>query len=120
MDRISLLTLALVLGLATLVTALTVGPRLPLADALMNDKLQHALGFGAIIAPAAFLRPRWLWVLAPAAIAFGGMVEVVQAYVGRDAELSDWAADIVGVMAASTLAILLRGQLHRRGLLRGL
>ncbi|MBE9639712.1 teicoplanin resistance protein VanZ [Salipiger mangrovisoli] len=120
MDRISLLTIALVLALAALVTALTVGPRFALADTLFSDKVQHALGFGGIIAPAAFLRPRWLWVLAPAAIAFGGLIEVAQAYVGRDAELSDWAADIVGVIAASTTAILLRDQLARRGLLRGL
>ncbi len=120
MDRISLFTLALVLGVAAVVTYFTVGPHFVTADKLLDDKVQHALGFGAIIAPAAFLRPRWLWVLAPAAIAFGGLVEVAQAYVGRDAELSDWAADIIGVIAASTLAIALREHLARRGLLRGL
>ncbi|MCA0994160.1 teicoplanin resistance protein VanZ [Alloyangia pacifica] len=118
MDRTSLATAALFALLALTVTALTVGPQLVPGDALLGDKMQHALGFGAIVAPVALLRPRWLWWLAPATIAFGGLIEVVQAYVGRDAELGDWAADAIGVLTASVLAMALRSLLARRGLLR--
>ncbi|ETX14281.1 teicoplanin resistance protein VanZ [Roseivivax halodurans JCM 10272] len=101
MTRISLLTAALTLALVALVTALTLGPPVEAGNSVGNDKIHHMLGFGSIVLPAALFRPRWLWWLIPAAIVFGGVIEVLQMRVGRDAEMLDWIADIAGIAFAS-------------------
>lgn len=62
-----------------------------------SDKLYHFAGFGALVLPAALVRPRWLWVVVPLAIGLGGAIELVQPHVGRMRELADWFADIGGV-----------------------
>ncbi|WP_242532141.1 teicoplanin resistance protein VanZ [Salipiger thiooxidans] len=108
MIRTSLFTAALTLLLILTVTYLTVGPRVVPGDALSGDKVQHALGFGAIVFPAAVLRPRWLWSLVPAVAIFGGIIEIVQMSVGRDGELADWLADLVGLALATGFGAAVR------------
>jgi len=49
---------------------------------------------------------RW-WVLAGMVLA-GGAVEIVQSFVGREAELADWVAEIVAVVAAAGVVWVLR------------
>ncbi|WP_010138029.1 hypothetical protein [Oceanicola sp. S124] len=104
----SLAALAATLILAAIVTVLTLGPSLVPGKALGGDKVQHALGFGAIILPIALVRPRWLIVAAPAVIAGGGLIEILQDHVGRDGDLADWVSDIAGVGAMILLALALR------------
>jgi len=69
-----------------------------------SDKLSHALGFffWALLAAGAWRFPAWT-VLAVAAV-FGGMIEIVQPQVGRDAELADLVADLVGAAAGLWVA----------------
>lgn len=108
MTRISLLAAALTLLLILAVTYLTVGPRVVPGGALYGDKVQHALGFGCIVLPAAVLRPRWLRSLVPAVAIFGGVIELAQIAVGRDGEIGDWVADLIGLMLATSLGLSLR------------
>lgn len=73
-----------------------------------SDKLYHTLAFAALAFPCAFLYARTLvWVL-PMALFFGGAIELIQPYVGRGAELADFAADAVGVILGATLGLTLR------------
>jgi VanZ family protein len=72
------------------------------------DKLQHGLAYfvtSLLLLLAAVWRPgrgdgpfaRWgVWVVA-ALIAAGAGIEIWQSYIGRDAELGDWIAEIVAV-----------------------
>jgi membrane associated rhomboid family serine protease len=63
-----------------------------------SDKWHHTIAFTALAFPISALRPKWLWLAAPAFITFGGAIEIIQPYVGRDRDILDWLADIVGVI----------------------
>lgn len=76
------------------------------------DKIYHTLAFSALILPCASLYPRSLiWAL-PAAVTFGGCIELIQPFVGRDGDWWDFLADILGVgiglLASLPVAKLLR------------
>lgn len=62
-----------------------------------SDKIYHALAFAALAFPIALLQPRWLVLAVPFFAAFGGIIEIVQPFVGRECSLTDWLADLVGV-----------------------
>jgi len=78
------------------------------------DKLEHGTAYfvtsllfllAAVWRPGrgdGLLAPWGAWV-AVALIAAGGAIEVVQSYIGRDAEFRDWLAEIVAVALAYTL-----------------
>ena len=63
-----------------------------------SDKWHHAIAFAVLTFPISVFRPKWLWIAAPTFIAFGGAIEIIQPYVGRDQDILDWLADIVGVI----------------------
>lgn len=100
-------TLILALGLA--VATLTPLPRVVSVGG--GDKLHHVVGFAALILPIAVLRPRWLLVAAPVMLLYGGLIELIQPFVGRSCELADWLADGVGVALGSVFG----GALHLAG-----
>ncbi|MBR9842182.1 MAG: hypothetical protein GYB25_03410 [Rhodobacteraceae bacterium] len=61
------------------------------------DKIYHTLAFAALVLPCACLYPRGLrWVL-PAAVIFGGCIELIQPFVGRDGDWWDFLADVLGI-----------------------
>ena len=98
-------------AIALAIALLTLGPRAVEADTLGGDKIQHALGFGAILLPAALLRPGWLFCLAPATLLAGGLVEVLQTQMAREGSLSDWLADGIGIALAIIFGPLMRRML---------
>jgi VanZ family protein len=75
------------------------------------DKLQHGLAYfvtSLSLLLAAVWRPgrgdgpfaRWsIWIVG-ALVAAGAGIEVLQSFIGRDAELGDWIAEIVAVALA--------------------
>ena len=78
------------------------------------DKAAHAVAFLFIPICLAINFPfRRLSVLAGVSLAIGGIVELIQGEVGRDADWLDFAADAVGVAAAVILLILLRAWSNR-------
>lgn len=77
------------------------------------DKIQHLIAFAALTLPLAVVRPRVLAWLLPAAIAFGGAIEVIQPSVGRLREVGDFIADAAGACIGAALGLGI-GRLWRR------
>jgi VanZ family protein len=91
-------------GLASLIlTYMALAPTrdVPGAD-LIWDKAEHASAWTVLALAGLVLSTKRRWAIGVYAIAFGGVIEVLQATLpfGRDGELGDWIADIVGVAAA--------------------
>lgn len=63
----------------------------------LTDKQLHALAFGLLVLPVALTRPHALWWLAPLALAYGAVIEVIQPSVGRTGEWADLLADGLGI-----------------------
>lgn len=74
-----------------------------------SDKVVHLIAFAALAFPLARTGRFGLIPVFVGASAFGGIIELIQPYVGRSAEMQDWIADIVGVALGIILA-----QLYRR------
>jgi VanZ family protein len=82
------------------------------------DKLLHFIayfGLAGIATVALADRVRAIAASALALAVFGGILEIVQSFVGRDAEWGDEAANIVGVFAGSAAALMLLRLLQRPG-----
>lgn len=94
------------LALAAFVLVLCLLPSKDLPAIHLWDKLEHALAYVAL----AFwfgnvvVRRDYFW-LGLALVAFGGLIELLQAHVGRDAEWMDLLADTVGVAVGLLLAM---------------
>jgi VanZ family protein len=88
-------------------------PHVPnqISDLLGWDKAQHFIAyFGlAVMAMLAWGRRRSPWLLLAAVLVLGGGLEILQAFVGRDAEWDDMAANTLG---ACTGTLLVLGLLH--------
>jgi VanZ family protein len=83
------------------------------------DKLNHAVAFAALAMAALLAFPgpgRAAWVLVPLGlIAFGGAVEVAQAFIpGRSGEWFDLAADALGIVAGAIVTLPLLGAAYPR------
>jgi VanZ family protein len=69
--------------------------------------------FAALIFPTASLYARSLiWIL-PLAAFFGCAIEVVQPFMGREAEVADVLADLVGLGLGTVIGLALRAWLRR-------
>lgn len=95
--------LTLILALA--IAALTLTPHSPGPPGVPGmDKLVHLLAFAALAAPLAWRYPRYWAGVALAALAYGGVIEIVQPHVGRTAEGADLLADGLGAFGGAWLA----------------
>ncbi|CAL4866435.1 hypothetical protein MMA231_00676 [Asticcacaulis sp. MM231] len=73
-----------------------------------TDKEAHALAFYALTVVALLALPKIRkWDVALACLALGGLVEVVQAMVGRDGNIADWLADALGVALVMAPLVML-------------
>lgn len=93
----SKLALGLTLMLAVILAALTLSPISAPGPIEHADKIYHVLAFAGLALPVSTLRPGWLLVAVPAFAAFGGMIEIMQPYVGRECSVNDWLADLAGI-----------------------
>lgn len=79
-----------------------------------SDKVHHALAFAALTFPLSIRSPRLAAWMVLIAIGYGGMIEAIQPYVGRDGESLDLLADTCGALAGAatglTLSMLWRGR----------
>lgn len=76
-----------------------------------GDKSHHFLAFAALILPCAALYPRALFKCVLAATIYGGLIEIVQPYVGRTGELADFVADVCGIGAGAVLGLMVHSVL---------
>ena len=79
-----------------------------------SDKIDHLLGFAALLFPAALLYRHALYWLLPGAIAFGGVIELIQPYVNRNGEWGDFWADTAGALLGVVLGLLVRHVFRNR------
>ena len=77
-----------------------------------SDKTQHAVVFFGLtgLGGLAYAGPRY-WVTPFALSAFGGLIEILQPYFGRDRDYRDWIADTIGI----TVAFVIVWLAHRLG-----
>jgi VanZ family protein len=94
-------------ALALAILWLTLRPATPGSGPPWNDKISHALAFGALVAPSAIWRRPWLVWIAPLAVALGATIEIIQPLFGRDAQISDLAADLAGVALVTAVTGLI-------------
>lgn len=100
------MAIALTIFLAVVIGLLTLLP-LETPDLVPgSDKIHHVLGFAALAFPSAFLVPKLVRWIAPLALAYGALIEVVQPYVGRIGDASDFWADALGVLIGLGLGLV--------------
>jgi VanZ family protein len=97
MTRPATLALILTLLLAAAMAAATLMPLPPGPGLPGSDKTHHILGFAVLALPMATVRPRAMLWLAPLLACYGGVIEIVQPFVGRGREWADWLADLAGI-----------------------
>nr|WP_309502450.1 VanZ family protein [uncultured Roseovarius sp.] len=89
------LTAALVL----LIGFVTLTPIPQMQTMSHSDKLQHFVAFSVLALPLSLAYPRYFLGVFIAAVAYGGLIEVIQPHVGRSAEMLDVLADAAGALA---------------------
>lgn len=102
------LALAATLALLIAITYLTLAAPGSLPRVSGGDKLHHALAFAALVFPFVVARPRWALRTFAAAIAYGGLIELIQPSFGRSGEWADLLADTIGAAVGIVLAWLTR------------
>ena len=93
------------LAIASAIVFATLLPMPHLPGPPNADKGGHSLAFLLLMLPLALTTPRALFWLAPLALAFGGLIEIVQPHVGRSRELADLIADGTGIAAGCVIAL---------------
>lgn len=100
--------------LAAIIAVLTLAP-MPAGGPAGADKAYHVLAFACLAFPLPLVRPRWtVWVIL-GVIAYGGVIEVIQPFFGRQAEWADLVADGVGAILGAIVARQLGLWLRRSG-----
>ena len=94
--------LTCVIGLAILYLSLSPLEKLPPAPG--GDKLHHFIAYAALCFPLAFKDLKLARFSVPMAIAYGGLIELVQPFVNRYGEWADFAANTAGCLIGLGLA----------------
>lgn len=98
--------LTLALALVVAVATLTPSDHMPAAPG--SDKLHHFLAFGAVAFPMAFARPAaFLWIVM-AVSAYGGIIELIQPFMGRYGDVRDAVMNALGALTGGASGALLR------------
>ena len=77
-------------------------PHLPAASG--HDKLYHGIAFAALTFPICSFRPSGSIIILRLAALFGAMIEIIQPLVGRQGDIMDFWADVVGICLGWSLA----------------
>ena len=96
------------LALALLVTIACLVPGRDLPALGISDKLEHAVAYLVLAFWFASVMPHWDYLfLMLALLALGGGIEIAQGLMGlgREADLKDVLADVVGIIAGVGLAL---------------
>jgi len=101
---------AATLILALIIAVLTLAP-MPSGGPAGSDKIHHILAFAGLALPLPLVRPRLaIWVVL-GVIAYGGSIELVQPFFGRQAEWADLVADAFGAVVGAGAGYVLSGRL---------
>ncbi|WP_300056748.1 VanZ family protein [Sulfitobacter sp.] len=97
----------LTIDLALCIGALTLIPLRTPSGVPGTDKAHHVLAFAILTVPCAALYPKRLLRVVFATAFYGGVIEVIQPYVGRHGETADVLADLLGVAIGAAFGLLL-------------
>jgi VanZ family protein len=100
------LRLALYAAAALVLTYMALAPEKEVPGVeLFWDKLEHGAAWTVLALLGLVLSTKRRWAIGVFAVAFGAVIEVLQAVMpfGRDGNLGDWIADVIGVAAAYVL-----------------
>ena len=98
--------------IAVLIAFLTLIPAEQLPNAPGSDKLHHVIAFAALVIPMCYAKPHQFWKYALFGAVFGAFIEIIQPLVNRSGELTDFLADVIGIILGASLGLALR-QLSR-------
>lgn len=73
-----------------------------------SGKIYHILAFAALAVPLSFALPRFTLGVILFALAYGGFIEIVQPFAGRERELPDLLADAAGGTLGAFLGFVAR------------
>ena len=105
---------AMTIVLAVIIAVLTLAP-MPAGGPAGSDKIYHILAFACLAFPLPLLRPRLaIWVIL-GVISYGGLIEMIQPFFGRQAEWADLVADGIGAILGASVARQLGLWLRRTG-----
>jgi VanZ family protein len=93
-------------GLA--IGALSLAPLETLPSAPGSDKLHHFISYAALCFPLLVKDMGLARIVLPVAIAYGGLIELIQPYVNRYGEWLDFGANAAGCFIGAGLALLAR------------
>jgi VanZ family protein len=105
------LRLALYAAATLILTYMALAPErdVPGAD-LVWDKAEHASAWTVLTLAGLVLSTTRRWAIGVFATVFGAVIEVLQAVMpfGRDGNVADWIADLVGIAAAYAVWVTAR------------
>lgn len=100
-----------------IIAVYTLLPVEPLSDSFGgSDKVFHCIAFAAFTFPCAFLYRRTIRWIAPTALMFGILIELIQPYVGRNGELADFYADALGATLGVALGLAANMLIFRKAI----
>jgi hypothetical protein len=105
------LTATILLG--CVIAYLMLSPPKTAQNGVLSDKAYHAIAFAGLVFPSAVFYARSLIWMIPLALVFGGTIEFVQPYFGRQAEATDFIADAVGITMGVGIGLLIRRGLFK-------
>ena len=70
-----------------------------------GDKFGHILAFSTLSFPLCYTRRIRLLIVFLGACTFGGIIELVQPFFNRNAEIWDWVSNIFGVLLGMLLGV---------------
>lgn len=100
--RVQLISVTLTVLLAIVIAFLTLAP-ISGKGVPGSDKLHHSLAFAALAFPMPFARPGLVLPFIFSVIAYGGLIEVIQPFFGREGDWGDFLADIIGAVLGGVL-----------------
>ena len=90
------------------VTTLSLLPKDVPPPAPGSDKLHHLIAYAALMFPAAYVRPpHWIGYVVFFAL-WSGLIEIVQPFVNRHSEWTDFIANGAGIAIGIAFAMVLR------------
>jgi len=95
------------LALAVLIGFLTLTPVTELPTTLpFNDKVYHLSAFTVLAIPLTTVNPRYaLWIV-PVIISYGGIIELVQPFVNREANWGDFWFNTMGTFLGTLIGCI--------------
>jgi len=94
--------------LAVAIAYLTLSQSTQGPPSIVSDKVYHVIAFAVLIIPTALFYVRSLFWVLPVVLVFGGAIELIQPYVGREGEWADFIADVLGVIFGLILGLTIR------------